>query len=183
VLSRYGQTAIAYRLLLQDTYPSWLYPVKMGATTIWERWDGIRPDGSFENPGMNSFNHYAYGAIGDWMYRVVAGIDTYEDGPGYRHSRIAPHPGGGLTSAGADLQTGYGRIGCHWQLADDSLTIDVVIPANTTSTVCIPAPDGGHITESGHNLSTVKEIRIEGIENGCLQVRLGSGTYHFSISR
>jgi alpha-L-rhamnosidase len=81
VLSRFGYTSVAYRLLLQDTYPSWLYPVKMGATTIWERWDGIRPDSSFQTPGMNSFNHYAYGAIGDWMYRVVAGIDTYEDVP------------------------------------------------------------------------------------------------------
>ncbi|HLZ86889.1 MAG TPA: alpha-L-rhamnosidase C-terminal domain-containing protein, partial [Puia sp.] len=183
VLSRYNFTAVAYRLLLQDTYPSWLYPVKMGATTIWERWDGIKPDGSFQTPGMNSFNHYSYGAIGDWMYRVVAGIDTYEDGPGYHHSRISPHPGGGLSYAYGDLETGYGRISSHWQLTDDSLTIDLVIPANTTSTVYIPAPEGGLITEGGHNLSTVKDIRIEGIEKGYLLVRLGSGNYHFRLSQ
>src|SRR6201999_677459 len=74
VLSNNGRTDVAYDLLLQPTYPSWLYPVRMGATTIWERWDGIKPDGSFEEPSMNSYNHYAYGAIGDWMYRVVAGM-------------------------------------------------------------------------------------------------------------
>ena len=109
VLSRYGHTDIAYKLLLQQDYPSWLYPVKMGATTIWERWDGIKEDSSFETPGMNSFNHYSYGAIGDWMYRVAAGLDTYEDGPGYKHIKVMPHLGGGFTSVAADLQTYYGR--------------------------------------------------------------------------
>ena len=84
VLSRFGKTELAYQLLLQETYPSWLYPVKMGATTIWERWDGIKPDGSLQTPAMNSYNHYAYGAIGDWMYRVVTGIDTETDSPGYK---------------------------------------------------------------------------------------------------
>jgi alpha-L-rhamnosidase len=73
---------LLYTLLLQEKYPSWLYPVKMGATTIWERWDGIKPDGSFQVPSMNSYNHYSYGAIGDWMYRVMVGLDTYEDGVG-----------------------------------------------------------------------------------------------------
>ena len=181
VLSRYGYTRVAYRLLLQDTYPSWLYPVKMGATTIWERWDGIRPDGSFETPGMNSFNHYSYGAIGDWMYRVIAGIDTYEDGPGYRHSSIAPQPGGGLDSAGADLLTGYGRLSSHWRLTNDSLSMDIIVPVNTTSTVTIPAPAGGMITEGGRKLADVKDISIESVGEGFLAVRIGSGTYHFAL--
>jgi alpha-L-rhamnosidase len=183
VLSRYGYTSVAYRLLLQDTYPSWLYPIKMGATTIWERWDGIRPDGSFENAGMNSFNHYSYGAIGDWMYRVVAGIDTYEDGPGYKHSRIAPHPGGDLTSAAADLQTGYGLLSSHWQTSGDSLVMDLVVPANTTATVYIPAPEGGRITEGGQTLQSVKEISIDSVERGYLLVGIGSGHYHFKVSQ
>ena len=181
VLSRYGYTRVAYRLLLQDTYPSWLYPVKMGATTIWERWDGIRPDGSFETPGMNSFNHYSYGAIGDWMYRVIAGIDTDEDGPGYRHSRIAPQPGGGLDSAGADLLTGYGRLSSHWRMAGDSLSMDITVPVNTISTVTIPAPAGGMITEGGKKLADVKDIAIESVGEGFLAVRVGSGTYHFVL--
>jgi alpha-L-rhamnosidase len=183
VLSRYGYTSVAYRLLLQDTYPSWLYPIKMGATTIWERWDGIRPDGSFENAGMNSFNHYSYGAIGDWMYRVVAGIDTYEDGPGYKHSLISPHPGGGLTSAEADLQTGYGLLSSHWQTDGDSLVMDLAVPPNTTATVYIPAPEGGLITEGGHPLQSVKDITIDSVERGYLHVGIGSGHYHFRVSQ
>ena len=183
VLSRYGQTATAYRLLLQDSYPSWLYPVKMGATTIWERWDGIKPDSTFQTPGMNSFNHYSYGAIGDWMYRVVAGIDTYEDGPGYHHSRISPHPGGSLTSAAADLETGYGRISSHWQSKDDSLVMDVTIPVNTTATIYIPVADGSLITESGHLLNAVKDLSIESVERGYLVLRSGSGMYHFTVTQ
>jgi alpha-L-rhamnosidase len=181
VLSRFGYTSVAYRLLLQDTYPSWLYPVMKGATTIWERWDGIRPDGSFQTPGMNSFNHYSYGAIGDWMYRVVAGLDTYEDGPGYRHSKIAPHPGGGLNSAAADLQTGYGPLRSHWRLEGSTLLLDLVVPANTHSTVYIPAPEGGRITESGQKLASIKEIGLTGVERGYLILDIGSGTYHFKV--
>ncbi len=183
VLSRYGKTDVAYKLLLQDSYPSWLYPVKIGATTIWERWDGIKPDSTFQTPGMNSFNHYSYGAIGDWMYRVVTGIDTYEDGPGYHHSRISPHPGGDLTSAAADLETGYGRVASHWQLKGDSLVLDVTVPANTTSSIYIPVSDGSLITESGHALSTVKELSIESVEKGYLILRSGSGTYHFEVTK
>ena len=90
VLSDNGYTDVAYDLLLQESYPSWLYPVKMGATTIWERWDGQKTDSTFQDPGMNSFNHYAYGAIGDWMYRVSAGIEILS--PGYKHIAIQPHP-------------------------------------------------------------------------------------------
>jgi alpha-L-rhamnosidase len=183
VLSRWGYTDVAYRLLMQESYPSWLYPVKMGATTIWERWDGIRPDGSFENAGMNSFNHYSYGAIGDWMYRYVAGLDTYEDGAGYKHSMIYPHPGGGLKEAEARLQTGYGELASHWRRDKDSLILDVTIPANTSSTVYIPAPEGGLVTESGHLLGNVKEIKVAGVGRGYLMLSLGSGTYHFAVKQ
>ena len=115
-LSRYGYDSVAYTLLLQRTYPSWLYPVTMGATTIWERWDGIRPDSTFEVPSMNSYNHYAYGAIGDWMYRVMAGIDTYEDGAGYKHISVQPHIGGGFTDASATLETYYGKVSNTWKI-------------------------------------------------------------------
>ena len=97
VLSRYGYLDEAYLLLNRDEYPSWLYPVKQGATTIWERWDSQKPDGSFQDSSMNSFNHYAYGAIGEWMYRVMAGIETDESAPGYKHVLIQPRPGGGFT--------------------------------------------------------------------------------------
>jgi len=183
VLSRWGHTDIAYRLLMQESYPSWLYPVKMGATTIWERWDGIRPDSTFQTPGMNSFNHYSYGAIGDWMYRVVAGVDTYEDGVGYKHSRIYPHPGGGLTEAEARLETGYGELAAHWRTEKDSLLLDINIPANTSSTVYIPAPEGGLVTEGGHLLGNVKDIQVAGVGRGYLMLNLGSGHYHFAVKQ
>ena len=182
VLSDFGYTSVAYKLLMQDTYPSWLYPVKMGATTIWERWDGIRPDSTFETPGMNSFNHYAYGAIGDWMYRVIAGLDTYAADPGYHHSRVQPHPGGGLTEARADLETGYGMLSSHWHLSNDTLYMDVTIPPNTTSSVYIPTPNGGQITESNHPLSSVHEITVENDGKGFVVAHVGSGEYHFRVS-
>ena len=113
VLSRFGFTDVAYDLLLQETYPSWLYPVKMGATTIWERWDGQKTDSTFQDPGMNSFNHYAYGAIGDWMYRVSAGIETI--GPGYKHILIQPHLSTRLNYAKASFESSYGTISSGWE--------------------------------------------------------------------
>jgi alpha-L-rhamnosidase len=114
VLSRYGYTDVAYELLNQESYPSWLYPVKKGATTIWERWDGIKPDGGFQDAGMNSFNHYAYGAIGEWLYRVVGGIEVDPAEPGYKHVLFQPQPGGGLTTARATLDSPYGLVASAW---------------------------------------------------------------------
>ena len=146
VLTRYGYDTVAYKLLLQETYPSWLYPVKMGATTIWERWDGEKPDSSFQTPGMNSFNHYAYGAIGDWMYRNITGIDNYGDAAGYKKISIRPHPGGNLTYADADLETVYGKINVHWKIAEKKFIMDVEIPANTTGVVYIPTSTQDGIT-------------------------------------
>lgn len=138
VLSRFGYDDVAYTLLLQESYPSWLYPVKMGATTIWERWDGIRPDGSFQTPGMNSFNHYAYGAIGDWMYRVVAGIDTKQGAPGYKEIIIKPTIDSRLQSAAAEYETYYGKIRSSWKVSGGQLTLEVEIPANTKATIVVP---------------------------------------------
>ena len=179
VLTRFGYTDIAYNLLLQEKYPSWLYPVKMGATTIWERWDGIKPDGSFQVPSMNSYNHYSYGAIGDWMYRVMVGLDTYDDGPGYKHIKIKPHIGGGFTNASASLQTYYGKLSSSWKVDADKTYMDVEIPANTTATVFIPAKNVGSVTESGAAVSAV-DTRME---EGYVVVKLGSGMYHFIISK
>jgi alpha-L-rhamnosidase len=180
VLSRFGYTDLAYTLLLQKTYPSWLYPVTMGATTIWERWDGQKPDSTFQAPGMNSFNHYAYGAIGDWMYRVMAGIDTYEDGVGYKHSMIKPHIGGGFTSVAASLETYYGKLSCAWQVKGSDLTMDIEIPANTTATVFVPADNEADILEGGKSLSMVKDIQVTGKEPGYIVLKVGSGKYYIT---
>jgi alpha-L-rhamnosidase len=183
VLSRYGYTDVAFKLLMQETYPSWLYPVKMGATTIWERWDGIKPDSTFQTPSMNSYNHYSYGAIGDWMYRVVAGIDTYEDGPGYKHIRIMPHIGGGLTDVSAALQTYYGQLSSHWKLENGQLVFDVEIPSNTTAIIYIPATKADDISESGNLITTAKEIQLAGTEKEYVVLKTGSGKYHFEVKR
>jgi alpha-L-rhamnosidase len=155
----------------------------MGATTIWERWDGIRPDGTFETPSMNSFNHYAYGSIGDWMYRVIAGIDTYEDGPGYKHIKIMPHPGGGLTHADADLQTYYGKVSSHWNISTSGMNMDVEIPANTHATIYIPASSADSIKESNQPLTNIKELSIKAKEGQYVVVEAGSGYYHFAIEK
>jgi alpha-L-rhamnosidase len=179
VLTRFGYTDVAYKLLLQKTYPSWLYPVTMGATTIWERWDGIKPDSTFETPSMNSFNHYAYGAIGDWMYRSVAGIDTYEDGPGYKHIKIEPHLGGNLTFVNADLQTYYGLIASHWKIENGGLRLNVEIPANTKATIYIPADNVDSIEEGGNPLSN--SIKVIGTKDGYTAVETGSGKYTFTV--
>ncbi|TWJ03243.1 alpha-L-rhamnosidase [Mucilaginibacter frigoritolerans] len=179
VLSRFGYADVAYRLLLQDTYPSWLYPVKMGATTIWERWDGIKPDGTFETPTMNSYNHYAYGAIGDWMYRVIAGIDTKTDGPGYKQITIKPTIGGKLQFAAADYETNYGKVSSHWKLDNGNLILDVEIPANTTATIYIPVSNNGTVTESGKPVNTDAAIKLAEPISGYLVVSVGSGSYHF----
>jgi alpha-L-rhamnosidase len=179
VLSRYGYDAVAYKLLLQETYPSWLYPVKMGATTIWERWDGEKPDSSFQTPGMNSFNHYAYGAIGDWMYRNITGIDNYGDAAGYKKIKIQPHPGGNLIYANADLETVYGKISVHWKIDGKKLVMDVEIPANTSGVIYIPASTEEAITENGKPLSEVKEIKSSGKEGNYFVIQVGSGVYHF----
>lgn len=183
VLSRYGYTDMAYTLLMQESYPSWLYPVKMGATTIWERWDGIKPDSSFQTPGMNSFNHYAYGAIGDWMYRVVAGLDTEEDKPGYKKIKIQPHIGGKLTQAAATLNTYYGKLHSGWKLENEKLVLEVEVPVNTTATVYIPATDPALVTENGLALTSLKDVQIVGTDKEYVQVVTGSGIYRFEVAK
>jgi len=135
-LSKFGYTDVAYKLLLQDTYPSWLYPIKQGATTIWERWDGVKTDGSFEEPSMNSYNHYAYGAIGDWMYRNIAGIIPAT--PGYKKITIRPVIGGGLSWAEGKYECPYGSISCKWGIIANKLNMNVTIPQNTTADIFVP---------------------------------------------
>ncbi|ADB39587.1 alpha-L-rhamnosidase [Spirosoma linguale] len=181
VLSRFGRTDVAYKLLLQDTYPSWLYPVKMGATTIWERWDSMKPDSTFQSPSMTSFNHYAYGAVGDWMYRTITGIDTDETKTGYKHTIIRPQPGGGFTSAEASLKTYYGTVRSGWKRASDALTMTVEVPANTSATIYIPAKNAEAVQEGGKPLGA-SGLTAAGTEPGYVQIKVGSGVYTFTSS-
>jgi alpha-L-rhamnosidase len=183
VLSRYGQLDVAYKLLNQESYPSWLYPVKQGATTIWERWDGIKPDGSFQDAGMNSFNHYAYGAIGEWLYQVVAGIEVDPDAPGYKRILIQPQPGGGLTYARAALDSMYGRIESKWTLNDDLFQLEVTIPPNTEAVVHVPTSRVENITEQGHALEQVAGIAEVRQEGETTVLHIGAGQYTFAVTK
>lgn len=177
VLTRFGHEELAYTLLMQESYPSWLYPVKMGATTIWERWDGIKTDSTFQTPGMNSFNHYAYGAIGDWMYRNITGLSALA--PGYKEIKIRPIPGGKLTQATAELVTPYGLAKSSWMIQDGRFRFDVIVPANTSANVILPNAATKKITERSIDIGKVKVIREITAVGADVSVTLGSGSYHF----
>jgi len=150
-LTSTGHLEEAYRLLLEEGCPSWLYPVTMGATTIWERWDSMLPDGTI-NPGqMTSFNHYALGAVADWMHRVVAGLSPLE--PGYSRSLIAPQPGGGVSWARGALQTPHGRLAVHWRDEAGGFSVDVTVPEGTTALLRLPDGSERELAAGDHSVS------------------------------
>ncbi len=142
VLTREGHLDTAYTLLHQTGWPSWLYAVTQGATTIWERWDGWTSEKGFQDAGMNSFNHYAYGAVGAWLYSQVAGIALDPQVPGYARFVLAPKPGGQLTSAKAYLNTLHGRIESEWHLDGGKFSYRFVVPPNTSAKVSLPDGSG-----------------------------------------
>jgi len=179
VLSSSGHLDEAYRLLLREEYPSWLYPVTQGATTIWERWDGRKPDGSFQTPGMNSFNHYAYGAVGDWMYRVMAGIGIDPAAPGYAHVLIAPRPGGGFTRVAASHESMYGRVGSAWRLEEGRFRLEVEVPPNTTATLRLPGAILAEVREGEAPVEAAEAVSGARQEGADVVLELGSGSYVF----
>ena len=179
VLTKCGYIDLAYELLLRQEYPSWLYPVTMGATTIWERWDGIRPDGSFQDPGMNSFNHYAYGAIGDWLYRIVAGLDTDPTAPGYRRAVVRPRLGGGLSWAYAALATMIGEYSGGWSQRDGHVRVAVTVPANGHAEVYLPNMQLAHVFESDIPIAEAPGCRNARQVGEAVVVEIGSGDYRF----
>ena len=152
-LSSTGHLDEAYKLLLERECPSWLYPVLMGATTIWERWDSILPDGSI-NPGeMTSFNHYALGAVADWMHRIIGGLAPLE--PGYRTLLVAPQPGGGLTWAETSLDTPYGLASVRWERDGDQIQVAVTVPDGSTAVLRLPGVEDETLTSGQHQRSAV----------------------------
>ncbi len=183
VLTETGHNDVAYRLLLNDTFPSWGYSIKQGATTIWERWDGYTKEKGFQDPGMNSFNHYSLGSVGQWLYQDVAGIDTDPDAPGFARILIRPHPGPGLTQARAVYDSIRGRIACAWRADGAGLTLDVTIPANTMATVFVPAPARTIVTEGG--LPAARAVGVSSAQRigNQVAVSVGSGSYRFQVSR
>jgi alpha-L-rhamnosidase len=160
VLSENGKHDLAATLLLQEDYPSWLYAVKKGATTIWERWNSILPNGDFEASGMNSLNHYAYGAIGSWMYRKLAGINQLE--AGYKKILIQPLPAQGINDIKASLETPYGKIAVEFSCHDGRVTLDVTVPPNTQAVIVLPGKNERIETGSGiHHFNYTADISLE----------------------
>jgi alpha-L-rhamnosidase len=159
-LAATGHLDVAYAVLLQRTCPSWLYQVGAGATTIWERWDALRPDGSVpmealgvgSGASMVSFNHYAYGAVAEWLHATVAGLRPDPDDPGYHHVLVEPRPGGGLTWASASLRTRYGDTAVAWRLEGDRLAVEVELPPNTSATVTVPGHPPVRVGSGRHSL-------------------------------
>jgi len=177
VLSQNGYSNVAYDLLLQKTYPSWLYPVKMGATTIWERWDGIKTDSTFQDKSMNSFNHYSYGAVGDWMYQQMGGLQI--GAPGYKHIVIKPQPNHKFSFAKATFETMYGQVLSSWEVNSGTMQIHVKIPSNTTADVTLPAARPESVQADGKPITGVFNVTTVKDDEGAT-IKLGSGDYTFS---
>jgi len=169
-LSAAGRDDVAYRVLLQEDYPSWLFQVKLGATTMWERWDGWTPDRGFQSIGMNSFNHYAFGAVGEYLYTAVAGIET--DGPGFRRLLIRPRPGPGLTWAKATYDSINGPVRSAWRVDGGKLSLDVTLPPNTSAKVYVPAKDPASVQAPAGT-------RLLPAEGGCAVLAAPAGTWRF----
>ena len=178
ILSRYGYNGAAFKLLLRTEYPSWLYPVTQDATTIWERWDGQKTDGTFQDVGMNSFNHYAYGAVGDWLYGVVGGLKAAA--PGYKKILIAPTPGGGLTHARTRLQSMYGPIESSWVLDEAGFHLTVILPPNTTATIRLPQAERAAVTESRRPLAEATGVTRTMQDGTEVVLEIGAGRYDFA---
>ncbi|MFF3493331.1 family 78 glycoside hydrolase catalytic domain [Streptomyces sp. NPDC002795] len=150
-LTMSGATSTAYDLLLERECPSWLYAVTQGATTVWERWDSMLPDGTVNPGAMTSFNHYALGAVADWLHRVVAGLEPAA--PGYRTIRFRPRPGGELTWANAEHETPFGRAAITWEISDDRLEVSVTVPTGADGVVELPGADAQYVTSGLHTFS------------------------------
>ena len=184
-LTQGGKIDTAYRLLLQDSFPSWLFSVKQGATTIWERWDGWTPEKGFQTPIMNSFNHYSLGSCGQWLYETVAGIGLDPQAVGYANVIIHPQPGGEFTWAKGSMQTAHGLVTTSWTRDDQTFTLDCTIPMNATATVILPTANASAVTEGGKPLAQAKDIvaKTDGVSEGEAAFSVGSGSYHFICPR
>lgn len=173
-----GRDDLAYKLLLNDTYPSWLYEVKNGATTIWERWNGYTPGKPFTHSGMNSFNHYAFGAVGEYMYGMVGGIQPAS--PGYKTVSISPVIRDGLSWANTRYDSIQGRIVSNWKLNSGMITLDILIPPNTTATVSIPAKSPDSVREGDNSAGNSEGVKLLRLEQGAIAYTVESGRYHFT---
>ncbi|MCF0220406.1 MAG: family 78 glycoside hydrolase catalytic domain [Muribaculaceae bacterium] len=174
VLSNNGRSDVAYRLFEQSAFPSWKFPVQQGATTIWERWNSYTKDNGFGPVDMNSFNHYSYGAIEEWIITHVLGIERDEAAPGYKHFFLAPEVGGNLSYAKGGFETVYGKISCAWQKTPTGFTYSVTVPANTSATLTLPSPNVTVIAGAPY-------ARALSSSAAATTLALPSGTYEFLV--
>ena len=185
-LSDNGMSEEAYRLLQYEGYPSWLYPVKNGATTIWERLNSYTvKDGFGENNSMNSFNHYSFGAVASWMYNFSLGICRDEKSPGFKHFILKPEvdPTRGITHAEGYYDSMYGRISSRWQYTDSGIRYEFTVPANTTASLYLPAPAVSFISENGKPLKKASGVRYVSADKELHHLELASGSYQFDIKQ
>ena len=166
-LTKGGANEMAYRLLRQRSFPSWLYPVTQGATTMWERWDSWHHEFGLQTPIMNSFNHFAYGCVGDWMMRVMVGICDHPDEPGFRRALIAPQPGGGISFAKANYDSQFGTYKAGWKSKGNHFTLTITVPTGCEADVYIPNDDPD-------------SVRLNGKRIHAGSITVGSGTYEFT---
>jgi alpha-L-rhamnosidase len=189
-LTEAGHTDIAHRLAANTTFPSWGYSIENGATTIWERWDGYVKGRGFQDPGMNSLNHWALGSVGEWMMRTIIGINPDPAAPGWSHIILAPKPGGGLTHAKGHYRSIHGDIESSWKAGANGATdYQFVIPPNTTARVRLTAKSVERVTESGKALTEVPGINVVrldpiiGTDEPAVILEVGAGAYKFNVKR
>ena len=176
-LAKIGRNDVAYRLIHNDTFPSWGFSIRHGATSIWERWNGWTPEEGFGDPGMNSFAHYSFGAVYQWMVENIGGIRASE--PAYRKILIAPTLNDKMTFAATSVETIRGRISTAWKKTKGQLTLNVTIPPNTTAIVRVPAFNSAHLTESGRPLTKATGVKYLHTEGDYIVVAIESGSYQF----
>jgi len=181
VLDRYGQTDLMYTILFKETYPSWFYSINQGATTMWERWNSYSHEDGFGDAGMNSFNHIAYGAIGQWMYERIAGVSPLE--PGYKKILIAPVPGSQIEFAKAEYNCIYGKISSGWKKVNNGLELEVIIPPNTTAKIVIPIEEGMSLKLDGEDIANSKDVRVIDRNNNNIVLEIVPGSYTFKTQR
>ena len=176
-----GRADVAYRLLLNEHYPSWLYPVAHGATTIWERWDGWTEENGFFNPLMNSFNHYSLGSVGEWLYRHVAGIELAPEVPAYQRFVLKPHIDERLQSAEAAYVSINGEIRSRWERSEQGLSLHATIPANTRARVCVPCHDPRSVLESDGPAAEAAGVQFIEHTDGYAVFDVAAGEYRFTV--
>jgi len=179
VLTEIGEVDLAYKLIQNETYPSWGYPIRHGATTVWERWDGWTEAKGFQTPGMNSFNHYAFGACGQWMFETMAGISPEK--PGFEKVRIRPLLGDEMKHVKATYDSIRGSIEAHWRRKGDALQLEVCLPPNVEGTVWVPCQDPSQVREGGKHAVDADCVRFLDMNEGAALFEVGSGTYRFSV--